>query len=254
MFFCEICDKKVALSAKNVVCVFLAVLTSLLAILFYSGSLIGLISLGLMFFYLLIVAVPLTFLFFDKIFYLLPRAEGIVAEELTGTGIVPLILLFIAIFDMPKKIRIAGWFTFVMGFIKAKLMVFALPFLAVGMVELDNKMKKKWKRWPNLTVICLIFVLVYFFLGLSTQPSQADFDLVDKSMDLSVKDGVILVNDWDFGWLLIYKGYDTNYFAGYPHPDYNNMPTPFYAITQTDLNHLDCLLIDSSVRFKLFLC
>ena len=219
----------------------------------YVPSILGGIALGFLVPVLGLPVLGLIGLFFwVGIGYLgnsLTRA-GLVSEEMLGFGVPWIALLLPFVFDLPKKLRLPTIFLLVMGFVKAKFMLFAVPFLAFGVVEADEKFRHhKW--WPNLIVVGLVFSCVFAFMAFNTAPNLTDFNQIKDAIKLSADLNVPLYNDWSIGWWVWYAGYDTNFKAGYPNPDWNKLERPFVALTKEELA---CELQNKQANTKIFIC
>ena len=229
-------------------------ITCLISFYFWEGSLIGFFALSLIAFELLLISVPIFVSKFSQLYgYAVGRVgtELQIAEEQIGAGMIPMMFLFPAVLDIPKKVRLAGWFTFLVGFLKIKYMLFAIPFFAMGFVEFENKYSEKFKHWPNLILVGFAFCMAFTMLGLFASPNTAELKLVDEAIDLGVELNVPVYNDWRFGWWFVYRGLDTGYKASYPNPDYPALETSYLAFTSQDLN---CFLVQSTERIKLYKC
>lgn len=159
---------------------------------------------------------------------------GLVSEEMLGFGVPWIALMLPFILDIPKKLRLPAIFLLIMGFVKAKFMLFAVPFLAFGVVEADEKFRHhRW--WPNLFVVGFVFVCVFSFMAFYTAPNTQDFVQINEAIKLSQDLNVPLYNDWSIGWWVYYLGYPTTYRGGYPNPDWNNLERPFVALTKEEL-------------------
>ena len=231
-----------------------ALILCTLATFLWGGALLSIFTMGLMALEITAIALPI---FIFKLEELCRYAFGRVgtdiqiAEEQVGAGLLPIMFLLPATLDIPKRARLAGWAMLIVGFIKIKYMLFAIPFLAMGFVEFENKYKPKFKRWPNLIVVGLAFCLAYSMLGLFASPTTGQFALVDETIELGTKDKLPIYNDWQYGWWFVYKGFDTNFKASYPNPDYNLLSPPYYALTSRDLN---CFLVQKELNLKLWRC
>jgi len=223
---------------KAISCLFIAMCCFYLAYLAWEGSLILLFSLSFVFLYLLLITVPIFLIKFNMLIgYLLNNFTNAnpIAEEVVGAGMIPMMFLFPAILDIPKKWKLTGWGLFVIGFIKIKYMLFAIPFLALGMVKFEEKYSNI-KHFPNLIYIAITFSVVFSFMGLWTAPTLEQFDNIDNAFLLAEDLNVPIYNDWSYGWWIKYLGHDTNFVSSYPDPDYNNLSRPYVAISSKDLN------------------
>lgn len=193
------------------------------AILFWQASFLGALIIGLMWLPLLVLSMPTIFLsFWDLINHaLLNRGIG---EEQFGAGIVPVMIMFFPLLSKPRntKFFLATWFAFAVGFIKIRFMLFAIPLLALNFLHFEQRMGKKWKRWPNMKVVCCGLAMAFFFIGFFSTPNIYDMNQMESAIALAEDNNILLYNDWEVGWQITYLGYDTNYRASFPDPDYNN--------------------------------
>ena len=218
----------------------------------WEGTLLLLFALSLSVISLLLLSIPIVYLKFTMLTNYLTNSfvtTKQISEELIGAGMIPTMFLFPAILDIPKKWRITGWILFVIGFIKIKYMLFAIPFLALGMVVFEEKYKHI-KHFPNLVHIAICFAIVFSFMGLWMSPTPTQFENIDYAYELGEDLNIPVYNDWTYGWWIKYLGHDTNFKSSYPNPDYNNLSKPFIALTR---KKLDCEYIDFN-NPSIFIC
>ncbi len=217
---------------------FLGIVAILFSSLAWEGTLLLLFAMSLSVFFLLVLSIPIFLIKFNMLIgYLLNNFTNAnpISEEVIGAGMIPMMFLFPAILDIPKKWKLTGWVLFVIGFIKIKYMLFAIPFLALGMVKFEEKYSNI-KHFPNLIYIAITFSVVFSFMGLWTAPTLEQFDNIDNAFLLAEDLNVPIYNDWSYGWWIKYLGHDTNFVSSYPDPDYNNLSRPYVAISSIDLN------------------
>lgn len=220
------------------------------------GSFFGAFLIGLLLFGGIVFAVTPFLVYFKYLSMETFRwsfGNQLVAEEVIGSGIVPVMFLFWVIFDKPKKLLfpLATWTAFIIGFLKINLMVFAVPLLTLNFLNLEERKGLRSKKWfPNLIVVGLVFACVYAFFGFYASPTQADLDQIQQGIVLANDLNIPLYNDWEIGWQIEYFGHKTEYKASYPNPDYNNLPRPFLALSKEEL---PCKKIVGTIR-KTFIC
>lgn len=239
---------------KNTTWLILACVLSLLSLVVWQGAFIGVFALSLMFIYFLVLTIPILLYnipYFLGYFFKYFGVENQVSEEMMGAGIIPVMFLFWTLYRKPKSLvfPMASIFTFVVGLIKIKYMLFAVPFLALNFVNFENEHRHK-KHWPNLLVVGLTFACVFSMMGFLSYPTTQQFETIDVAIGLATDNNILLVNDWDYGWLVEYKGYSTEYKASFPNPDWNKLDRPFVALTDTNL---DCEHYDFN-KPSVFIC
>jgi len=241
----------------------LATLLFGLSFLFWKGTIVlfamlGFSSIILFVFWLL----PSTLIFFTSFIGYLQASfsSNMVAENQPGAAIIFLAFFVPFLLDIPKRWKVLGFVSFLVAVLIPKFALFCLPFVALGLVNMIDKVEKEDKyikvrrHLPNFTLFCLIMCFLFAYIGFSAVPSseqlQQDKEAIQLAQDLNIN----LYNDWDYGWHLTYLGYNTTYRAGYPNPDYNNLQKPYIALTTQDLNHLKCLTIKQVRQTKTIKC
>lgn len=169
---------------------------------------------------------------------------SIVAEELPLIGLVFVIHILHFYKNIPGTLK---WYTIllvIIGALKSKYMFLATPLLLVGLLDKQLKtgivLKREVfgiKEIPVLYV-CGILLVGWCLMGISLYPTQKDLNEMSNAIQLSKDTNQLLYNDWGDGWMLVSLGYDTNYKASVPQPDWNNLSKPFVAWTKEDLNYL----------------
>lgn len=164
------------------------------------------------------------------------RIENIVGEELPLVAIVFILHIVHFYKYIPKKVLVPGILLLGLGLIKAKYMFLATPFLLLGLIQKEKTQGiiiKKEKFEVLLAVVILIPAL--FIIGLSVEPSHSDLQEIENIIDLADENNLKVYNEWSYGWMFIYKGYDTNFKSSWPNPDWNNLNRPFYAYSKEEL-------------------
>jgi len=234
----------------DALCLVFGLCCFLLGTAIYLPSILGLLGVGFVFWWLLPVAIigfvivfPNFWLYIEQFFN---GTAPLVSEEMVASGVPWIAFLIPFVFDIPKRFKLPALVLLAMGFFKAKVMLFAVPWLALGIVEADEKFKtKRW--WPNLIAVGLVFCCAFSFMAYFTAPTTQDFDSIKEAIQLSKDTNLPLYNDWDYGWWFWYNGYETKYKISFPNPDWNKLPKPYIAYT--DLN-LPC----EQLKEKVFIC
>ena len=228
-------------ASEKAIYYFFGCCSAFLATFAWLGAYLGVLTLSLMWFPLLVLVIPTIFVWRDYIVhyfvqYLNPNQ--LVGEEMLGAGIVPVMFVFWVLYQKPKNLLfpLATWASFLIGVIKIKYMLFAIPLLMLNFVKFEQENAPHIKHFPNLIVVGLVFACVFNIFGFFAAPTQQDFVQIENAIGLARDLNVPLYNDWSYGWWVEYKGYPTQYKASYPEPDYNNLVHPFVALTTQDLN------------------
>jgi len=239
------------------ICIILATSIAILSTFIWLGSYFGVLYLGLMFFPILVFVIPPFVIYITAVFdYFLKSifSNQIVSEEMVGAGIIPVMFIFWVLYSSPKKLiyPLATWTSFIIGFIKIKYMLLAIPFLALNFVKFENE-HKHLKHWPNLIFVGLAFTCFFNLLSFNAAPTIEQFNTIDSAIMLANDSNMPLYNDWKFGWWLEYKGQTTEYKASFPDPDYNNLTRPFIAISSDNLTNSGCAIYYES-NPSIFIC
>jgi hypothetical protein len=243
-------------ASEKAIYYFLGCCSAFLGTFAWLGAYLGVLTLSLMWLPLLLLVIPTIFVWRDYIVnyflqYLNPNQ--LVGEETLGAGIVPVMFVFWVLYQKPKNLLfpLATWASFLIGVIKIKYMLFAIPLLMLNFVKFEQENAPHIKHFPNLIVVGLVFACVFNIFGFFAAPTQQDFVQIENAIELANDLNVPLYNDWSYGWWVEYKGYTTQYKASYPEPDYNNLPRPFVALTTQELA---CSKIKEQASKKTFIC
>ena len=135
-----------------------------------------------------------------------------------------------------------------------------VPFLwslsVVNLIQFVESKSKYKNVFKNIMIVwCFIGLLGLGYITTFYAPSPDDIILAELSAHKALDTNTILLNDWGLGWVIINSGYDTNYKAMYPQPDYNNFVAPAYLFKNKliDTNR-KCDLIGESTNFNLLYC
>lgn len=172
--------------------------------LLWHGSYLWLIGLGFISLPSFIVFVLSLPFFWQTLFAsILPRFD--VLEALPIIGVIYLFFLVIGVVGAWKmnKLWLITLFFFVLGAINGKLMLFCVPFLAIGMtyLTLNRPLEKKW-----LIALFPVLVILMILWGLpSYAPNSQQVQAIKQGIVLSGSDS--LNNDWSYGyWINFYGG------------------------------------------------
>ncbi|MEO5350116.1 MAG: hypothetical protein H7836_10775 [Magnetococcus sp. YQC-3] len=240
---------------KHLYC-FLGLCLCFLGTFAWLGAYLGVLTYSLMWLPALVISIPIAAYWLPYIlnyFVQWLNPELAIAEEQTGAGIIPVMFVFWASFRWPKNMvfPLATWTSFIIGFLKIKYMLFAVPLLMLNFIKFEEEMKPKFKHWPNLIVVGLVFACAFNIFGFYSAPTQSDFQVIKQGIILSEANELPLYNDWGIGWWVEFSGKDTNYKACYPNPDWNNLSRPYIALTK---EKLACEKVSASQSTQLFIC
>lgn len=186
------------------------------AFIFWQASTILLIPFSFSFLPLLFASIPLTaYILWDKLGNFLPNLA--VAENM------PFLALFLCFFSlfglgsMPKKLRLATVFFFVLAIANAKWVIFLVPFLAVGLA-------KMWREGsPNAKAAAIAALIVSFLICLMATPVFPPTTEQVSAIKIAISEakGEIIHNDWTFGTAIEYYGGQALAKSGGKQPDLN---------------------------------
>jgi hypothetical protein len=161
-----------------------------------------------------------------------------IQENLWGFGVFHQWLLLLGTLCSCRKLFPAIAFTLIITFFSQKYTLYAVPFLACGLLIWvgDNEEIRLGKGlfYPRIMVAAVAIGLIAFTLInlANLYPTNNEVAAFKETAFLAGGGGV--VNDWGDGWWLKYYGIDTNYFGGASYPDYNNWRG--LALTREDTN------------------
>jgi len=210
---------------------------------------------------LLIITIPIAFLTINRLFtYALNGSifsNQPIMEEMPIVGATPTIFLWPFLNKTPKGWLLPTLFLFIVGMIKVKYMFLAVPFLAMGLLVINNankdlKILGKFK-WPDLVLMSLVCSIAFGVMIFYSEPTQEQLNLVELAIKESQDKNLPLYNDWSTGWWFESKGFDTNYKSSYPEPDYNSINEEYIAFTMYDINK-SCTEKAKAGKFKLIQC
>ncbi len=132
-----------------------------------------------------------------------------------------------------------------------KVSVFAAPFLALGLFPVFERLEKKVGVTPiRVIVICFVFAFASF-LFFGVQPTTLDDQrAVDFAVQSSKDFNLPINNDWEFGYLVAWRGgQPSSWGGGVWNTDFNESIT----LTKLDVGN-NCELLKSFVGKSVFYC
>jgi len=224
---------------------------------FWAGSLYFVVALCFGYWFLIPFVFVSVFLFWDKgLSFLVPT---LVLESRFLGGFLGLFgLIFVVPFFFCKRFK-RFWFCFVLllGLVafQGKLVMLLMPFLVLSIGQLLVFIQQKQYDIKNVLVIVFIFIICWNIVFLQLQPTNNDWKIVNKAVEIQKDTNFVIHNDFGFGYWLLFANGNTKWYGGFPNPDYNNLQKPFIAVTQEELN---CPKIDSyetwAKKANLFIC
>lgn len=151
--------------------------------------------------------VVLSCLFWEKFWAFASPFHQRVWENLSGIGLGYIAPLLFGLLALPLELLPSCVFFLLLSWANAKLSVFALPFLAVGMVGV-------YERWlsspsilsdiaPRLVRIAVYFMLITCFFTIAFQPPHPQhFQAIDFALEKTKH----VQNDWEMGWWVLFSG------------------------------------------------
>jgi len=229
----------------------IAVVLVLFATQFWGGSVFFLMAFAFGSLLFALASIPLLVLFWQKLFFtVLPRFptfEWIVWENSLIGGIAYVFLLLLGYnginwFLLPQLVFFTALFL-----LNSKFVFLVVPFLALGFVNYFEKLDKA----KYGVLFKQVFLWLPFFLAVSwglvslQQPPQPyHWSAVEFALDASSRPSI--VNDWDFGYWVLFKGGRTEQFGA---------PKDFNAsgIVLTR-KQLDCNLLKQFNDLRVYKC
>ena len=174
----------------------------------------------------------------------------IVAEEMPLLGLIFIIHIISFYKYVPRKYLIPTIALIGLGLIKMKYMFIATPFLILGLIQKEKNggIEIKGSRIPIIFII-LILGFGWVITSVNLFPTQSDLKEIKELIELSEDQNIPMYNDFGNGWLITFMGKETDYKIGYPEPDYNNLPRPFYAYSSKKLEKHDCVKLNKKTYF-----
>lgn len=160
-----------------------------------------------------------------------------VAEEIPFVGLIFILHLLHFWKKIPHPFTFYGISLLAIGILKAKYMFLVTPFLLMSVIQ-KEKTEGLWIKDLKIEplIFCAIFFVGFLLMGTTLFPTQQDIQEIDSLIELSNQNGFPIYNDWGNGWLITFRGYDTNYKISPPDPDWNNLVKPYYVYSSVKKN------------------
>lgn len=204
---------------------------------FWAPSLLWLIPLSVLWLPVFVLLVTGTFWAWNNI--LLYFGVGQALEQTFLGGVYQFFgyLLVIPFFFLTKNKRllVAGASMLFFALVSPKVVVLAVPFVAIGIAELIKLLEERGKSINfllYLSFFCLIGVNIAFFMQ---SPMSSDWVFVGEAVKISQDQNLVLIADWSYDyWVVIYTNKKLPYDSQYE-KRYNEITPPFIALTKQEL-------------------
>ena len=167
-----------------------------------------------------------------------------VTEGLFLSGFLSLffgVLFLPFVFFVEKKFFVLLFVFFLLGgFLHGKLLVFLIPFVVVGIAQLIVFVERKNINYNYVWVLVVFLIIGWNYSILVQVPTQNDWDLIDKVIEIGSDLNIPIENDWSFGYWLIHKGYPAKSFGGGTDKNYCEIEKPFVVLTDSNLTACSC--------------
>ncbi len=222
----------------------------LIAIGFWNAAAYYIMALALTSFGLFVISLPFLAqygkLAFDQIV-----GNTLINENFPIIGFKPLLFLFIG-FIAPLYPAMT-YFLGILGFLNAKFVILAIPFLTIGVfntiLKYGGTEKKVWML--TFLVIGTISALgTGLLVGLHPLPSEVEWESINYTLSVHSSTGLPIHTDFQFGYLLDYKGY-YSYEYGFLEEGWQNGLTDSLVITHLEL---DCPIISVKKPYFIYQC
>jgi len=142
----------------------------------------------------------------------------LVQENLAGFGIIHNWVLLVGLANIERKLLIPTiWLGFV-AFNAQKYTLFLAPFLAIFVI---NFLEKKPDGWKVFATIMVLGIAVLSFMSIPTLfPNENQMQAIKEVIRLS--DGNKILDNFGYGWVLMFFGGNPDKVAGYPNSDFNH--------------------------------
>jgi hypothetical protein len=199
---------------------------------------------------ILILVIPILFLyheaFLSELFYF---KFGVLESRLMGFS--SLLFLPITLYKTyleDKRMLLSFLILLGLCFFNARLFIFLIPFFAIYAAKFIKILDAKDVELKTfLFALCIVLALGWGYIGLVSEPTQSDWELIDQTIATTNSTGFTLYNDWDYGHWLIYKGLYTKYNGGpWPNFEFEDINRPYVALTSQEI---PCELVNENKTF-----
>lgn len=201
-------------------------ISTCIGVLLWGGGIYYLWFFSLLNFYLWPVFLYLSYLFgLDLLANLMPQMQIFESNFLLSLMFLMYYVFWIAFvknYDFFERNLFA--LLLIVGILSPKLLVLAIPFLALFLVKVFQDFGKKREVLIWYAIIMVLIALLGFLpfdavkIGPKYYEHQAVLDTIELSQDLNKS----FVNDWSLGHLFWFYGAETSFHSGFPNPDYEN--------------------------------
>ena len=195
----------------------------------------------------LVPAIGILLRYNDLVPYLFFAYTTQAIENSFGYGLLMINWFLFGIIRIPKELLWATVFLIICGIVNAKLIVFCIPFLAIGWTyaisNLDIKQPLKTEKYKKLGIMCigLMQILIILFSFSGQMPTNQDWQNFQTFENY--KPQIEHRNDFGFGHFLRFLGYTPSAISG---GSFAQTFENSIALTVQDLN---CLQIKDFDRF-----
>lgn len=197
-----------------------------LATLFWGGAIYYIILFTLAEPLLLLITIPILYLFGGLLFdQLIPRLQ--IAENHPIKGVINFMFyISFIMFGSGKKI-IDFYFPLitiifiVVGLINPKFMILGIPFYALAILKIWQSANPGNKKRILLFALTLNIAWSAALFFHTTEPLPQELIASQEIVEYSEETGKLIKNDWGYGHLIIYYGGQTAYHSTFPNIDLN---------------------------------
>lgn len=175
-------------------------------------------------------------------------------EYIPLTNIFPMLIALGGIVGYIKDKRllflaIPAFILTIVALLIPKLAMFAAPFLALGLYAVFEKFEER-RMINRKTVISLgVAVAILSIIFISIQmPFPYEFEAAEYAVEMSNEFDVPIINDWTYGYLIIWEGGETKIYGG------GSNPTNFSNSIALTRSRLDCELLKSFNEINVYAC
>jgi len=118
------------------------------------------------------------------------------------------------------------------------LTVFVIPVVVLGIAKTIELISNSKYDIQNAMIPCVILILCLNIALFLSVPTDNEWKVLDKTVELHNDTNFMVYNDWSFGHWLRIKGIETKYRSGGNDPDYNSIEKPFIALTTKDMGYI----------------
>ena len=176
-------------------------------------------------------------------FYLTFFGGGVLEQQLFA-GLLPLFgLVFVVpliFLSKDRKVLLGGAVSVVLFLWNAKLFIFLIPFVCLGLAELVKLLDEKQRIKDFVMPLAFILLLgwnVAFFLA---SPTINELKIVEETVQLHKDTNFRIYNDWSYGYWLLDAGYDSQNYGGGEDENYFGYKKPFIGLSMKDLSVVGC--------------